>query len=348
MLLIDGGRGEAGGQIVRTAVGLSSLFLIPIRVINIRKGRSPPGLKNQHMYAIKLLEQVTNAETKGVKVGSLEIEFKPRELKDGKYEVDIGTAGSISLFLQCVLLPLIFAGKVELRIKGGTDVKWSPPIDYVKYVILPRLERFAEINLEVKRRGFYPKGGGIVEVKIKSKIKRKDFENYKEFLNYLREKVERYDEYDCGEIKEIKAFCVASKDLEKRRVAERMLEGALEILKDFKVKEKIEYVDSLSTGCVITLVAYGKTILGADALGEIGKKAEDVGKEAAQKLLREIKNRSGVDVHMADNLVPYLGLVGGRMRTSELSSHLLTNIETCKYFLGDIYKVDEKNKIIEC
>ncbi|HIP89979.1 MAG TPA: RNA 3'-terminal phosphate cyclase [Candidatus Nanopusillus sp.] len=348
MLLIDGSYGEGGGQILRTSVALSSLYKIPIRVINIRKNRTPSGLKAQHLHAIKLLSKITNAKTRGLYVKSTEIEFVPERIKGGKYFENIGTAGSITLLLQAVILPILFADdKVSIKITGGTDVRFSPSLDYFRYVILPYLEKFANIDLKLRRRGFYPKGGGEIIIKISPRYSVDNYESMDKFVETIRNDVEPYDLLD-NNINEIYVYSVASTSIKVREVAERMLESAINNLEDLDVKiyKNIEYVDTLSPGAVITIVAKSDNrIFGADAVGEKGKPAELVGMKAAMKLRQVIESKVSIDEHLADNLVPYLGLVGGRYTTYALTGHLETNIWVCEKFFGKIYKVKKNTNI---
>ena len=137
MIEIDGSFGEGGGQIVRTAVALSAVTGDPVRITRIRVGRKKPGLAPQHATAILALAKVTNAQTEGVKPRSPEITFRPGVVRGGEHEIDIGTAGSISLLMQCLLPALVFAdAPTTLTVRGGTDVKWSPTIDYLSHVSL--------------------------------------------------------------------------------------------------------------------------------------------------------------------------------------------------------------------
>jgi len=345
MIHIDGSYGEGGGQIVRTSVSLSSLALRPVRIFNIRKKRAPPGLKNQHMHAIKLLSRITRAETENLRVGSTEIFFKPVGIFGGAYEENIGTAGSITLLLQAVLLPVLFADKeVELKIVGGTDVKHSPSLNYFRYVILPYFERLASVKLTLEQRGFYPKGGGVVSLKIKPRIIRNSFSSFGEFLSELRS-LEPLDLTKFNEVWKIEVYSVASKELKARNVAERMLESFLEKLPDFPVKTHVEYVPSLSPGAVITCVIQtDKFVCGADALGERGKTSEEVGEELYLKVKKIVEAKT-IDDHLSDNLIPLLALLGGEMEAFAMTGHLETNIWTCEQFLGKIFSVSKKDTI---
>jgi RNA 3'-phosphate cyclase len=165
---IDGSYGEAGGQILRTALALSCLLGKPFRIFNIRKGRSKQGLMPQHLACVRALATISGASVRGDAVSSTELIFVPGKTKPGDYEFDIGTAGSTSLLLQAILPALAFAGKRSaLTLKGGTHVPFSPPFHYISEVFIPTL-RTIGINADtsVKSYGFYPKGGGEIKVKV--------------------------------------------------------------------------------------------------------------------------------------------------------------------------------------
>src|SRR5881396_3860558 len=167
MLEIDGSFGEGGGQILRSCLALSAVMGKEVRIFNIRAGRAEPGLKAQHLTGARALAQICGASSKGLKIGSTELIFNPGRVKAGSFHFDVGTAGSITLVLQTLMPLLPFAlGKVEVAITGGTDVKWSPPIDYLRLVTLPLLARMGmQASILVVKRGHYPKGGGIVRLK---------------------------------------------------------------------------------------------------------------------------------------------------------------------------------------
>jgi len=162
MLKIDGSYGEGGGQILRTALSLSCLLREPIEIFNIRKGRKVPGLQPQHLTCVKAAKRVSDADTEGDKVGSINLIFSPKEVKGGYYLFDIGTAGSTSLVLQTLFLPLSLApNPSKVEITGGTHVPWSPPFHYLNYIVIPILERMGlRIRLWIEKWGWYPKGGG--------------------------------------------------------------------------------------------------------------------------------------------------------------------------------------------
>lgn len=345
MLQLDGSYLEGGGQIVRTALALSMYTGKPFTVEKIRLGRPEPGLKAQHLHCIKALLELTNNKAKedGAELRSTNLTFYPAKISKSRINIDIGTAGSVTLLLQSLLLPIALGEKsVTLSIRGGTDTQWSPLFDYFKEVIIPQLERFAEFNLLLKKRGFYPKGGGEIELKIKP---------FK--LEHLPEIIMNVQ----GKLMQIMGKSFATKNLENARVAERQAESAEMLLRQTTphINISCEYNESLSTGSGIVLWAVFRNeafsafpvILGADELGEKGKRAEDVGRNAAEKLIKQIKSEAVIDSHLADNLIPFLGICGGEIKTSNITNHTLTNIYVTERFLDVKFKVDKENNIIK-
>ena len=167
-LIINGGYGEGGGQIIRSAITLSCITRKPIHLENIRKNRKISGLRPQHLTAIKILQKIANAKVIGAKIGSTDLKFIPNNIKDSELVEDIGTAGSISLILQ-VLVPVVAISqkKLNVTIKGGTDVSWSPSMDYTQYVLKEAYSRMGiEFSLDIRKRGYYPKGCGEINLQV--------------------------------------------------------------------------------------------------------------------------------------------------------------------------------------
>ena len=174
-LVIDGGYGEGGGQIVRTALSLSAITGRPIRLDRIRARRPKPGLAAQHVTAVHALATLCDADVTGNVLGSLSLEFRPRRsVKPGDYEVDIaaaresGSAGAATLVAQAVLLPLaLIDGVSHVTIHGGTHMAWSPPFDYVRDVWLPTLTTIGiQVQLELVKWGWFPVGDGELRATI--------------------------------------------------------------------------------------------------------------------------------------------------------------------------------------
>jgi RNA 3'-phosphate cyclase len=351
MIHIDGSYMEGGGQILRKALALSTLTRKPFIADKIRHNRPKPGLKNQHLTCIKALKRLAKAQVNGARLGSASIEFFPGNLLFGTFSIDIGTAGSITLLLQSLLLPAIFADdRVRLKLTGGTDTKWSIPIDYFSRVILPFFNQFALVEIKRTKRGFYPKGRGFVELLINPRFRLNDFIEFYEFNSRLRSKVQAFHLLEKAKVVKIQGISSASLKLKRDNVAERQIEGAAHKLGHLcPVEIEKEYCDTASNGTVITLWTVDKNqnvFMGADALGERGKRAEAVGAEAAGKLLGVIKSDAAVDHHLADNLMPLLALAGGRIKTNKITGHIRSNIYVCEKFLDVHFDIDEKRNEI--
>ena len=141
-IVIDGSQGEGSGQLLRNTIALAAIANRPVRIYNIRKNRRNPGLRPQHLHAIELVRQLCEGTATGLKENSLEVQFHPQKIRGGSFSSDIGTAGSITLLLQCVLPVLAFTPtKTALNIRGGTSVKWAPPLPYMENVFLPILSK---------------------------------------------------------------------------------------------------------------------------------------------------------------------------------------------------------------
>ncbi|MGA9189137.1 MAG: RNA 3'-terminal phosphate cyclase [Methanosarcina sp.] len=327
MLEIDGSYGEGGGQLVRTAVALSAVTGKEIRVTNIRRNRPNPGLKQQHLKALEVTASICEARVSGLFPGSTELSFAPVEIKGGKYDIDIGTAGSITLLLQCLMPALPFAKeKVELTVRGGTDVAWAPTVDYLQQVTFRALEQLGYAgNVTLKKHGYYPKGGGKVSA---------FFEPCRLWgFHFLKEE------------EEIKGISHASNL--PAHVPLRQAEAASARLLEDGYSSRIETqsFEDFSTGSGITLWA---GYIGGSALGERGLPAEKVGKRAAEEVITELRARASVDMHLADQLIPYMALAGNSSYTvREISPHTATNIWVTEQFLDVKFRIEEKEDIFE-
>jgi len=336
MISVDGSYGEAGGQILRTAVALSAATGIPCRIHDIRRGRPNPGLRPQHLFGLRAAAQMCGAEVEGDRVGSSEVTFRPKAVRPGSYRVDVGTAGAVTLVLQ-TLLPIAAqaGGEVSLDLTGGTCVAWSPTVGYFRDVLCWYLNRIG-ISVEVKviRHGFYPKGGGRVQVKVKPG------ELGKVYF------VER------GGPEGIYAESIASEHLRKAQVAERQAEAFLKSFPDAEVK--VSYVETLSPGsCLHAWARYAGGTLGGDALGERGKRSEQVGREAAELLKAQVDSGAPLDEWMGDQILPFMALsalhhkVEMEVRASQVTEHARTNIWVVEHFLPVRFVVEGDRIICE-
>jgi RNA 3'-terminal phosphate cyclase (ATP) len=315
MLEIDG---SAGGQVLRTSVALSALVGKGIVVRDIRSQREQPGIKAQHLAAVESVAKACGAEVDGCEVGSREIMFKPGEIRGGRVRVNISTAGSVGLVMQALLPIYLLSGKpstIEIY-GGGTAGKWSPPVDYMENVFLEIMRMHgAHVETDVRRHGFYPKGGAEVVVRVKGPA------------------VDGIKIVEGGGLVGIDGVSVASSDLAKARVADRQKMAAMKEFGDADISPR--YVGTLSAGSYVVLRAlFEKTVVGADMLGKRGLPSEAVGKRCAELLKSRLNDV--VDPHAADNLIPYIAFAGGKVICSHETEHIKNNIRTCSRFGLDV------------
>jgi RNA 3'-terminal phosphate cyclase (ATP) len=337
VLEVPGDLLEGGGQIVRTTIALSALTGKPVKLTKIRDKRPNPGLQAQHVVAVKAVGAICNAETQGLTQGSQELTFTPHGYAAGQLSFDVGTAGSIPLILQALMPAAAYApNKVNLDLTGGTDVRWSPPIDYVRLIQLPLLQQMGYLaTIRVDRRGHYPKGGGRVSISV-------DPPRVLKAVSLMER----------GWLLGIEGIshCVRLPS----HVAQRQANAAQEKLnaEGFRftnVNVATETYPSnqdphVAPGSGITLLAKfsSGTIVGSDSLGERGKPAESVGADAATKLLAELTSGAPVDRHMGDILIPYIAVAEGRsmFQVSEITMHTLTNIKVAEMVAGVKFDVE--------
>jgi RNA 3'-phosphate cyclase len=328
LLEIDGSTGEGGGQIVRMAAALSALTRIPIRVVNVRAKRKNPGLAAQHATAIQGVAKLCDAKVDGVAVGSQTFEFHPGDLRGGSFTLDVGTAGSISLILQACLPAAFKAGDVTLTVRGGTDVPWSPPLDYFGHVFLGLLKKMGgRAEVEVAMRGYYPRGGGLVRVRVEGPVR------WRPLLLPGR-----------GGIVRIAGRAHASNLPED--VVERMKSAATQ--RFARYTEVRFHAETLGPdravgpgGAIVLWAETPETILGASALAEKGKRAQKVGDEAATVLLKEIESRATLDIHASDQVLAYAAMAQSpsEFLVREVTEHARTMMWLLGSFLGTQFHV---------
>ncbi|MEM2929947.1 MAG: RNA 3'-terminal phosphate cyclase [Thermoproteota archaeon] len=335
-LEIDGSMGEGGGQVLRTAVALSALLRRPIRVFNIRARRSNPGLRPQHFAAVNAVTRLTGARVEGLEVGSREIVFTPGEAEVSDAVLDVGTAGSVPLVLQALMPVLAFSTRgASLTLKGGTNNPRAPPIDYVKEVLARALGSMGYyVDIRVERRGFYPRGGGVVRFRSKP-------------VETLRP----FNLTDFPGLRSIRVHVYSARL--PRHVADRIARSAsAEIFRRLHVEPtvEVEFMTGgesnapLDQGCGVIVIGTleNNVVFASSSLGERGKPSEKVGFEAASEFLRQVENRAPADRNLADQLAVYAGLAEGvsKLRTCEITLHTLTTIRLVELFLPVRFQVE--------
>ncbi len=336
MISIPGDIMEGGGQVLRFSVALSSVARKQIKVHNIRANRTPSGLRRQHLNAVKAVARLSNAQVEGASLGSKEIFFTPSHIEGGSFNIDVETAGSTSLILQAMMPVAAFADKiVAIEIIGGTNNPMAPPIDYIQKVLLPTIAKMGfRGSIDLLRRGFYPKGQGII---------RAEFEPVRDLKPIILT--------NSGDVK--KLYCISYSARLQSHIVERMAKSAKTALYKSGYKDVNTELESLQSndskcavdpGCGIMLLAEltSGSFLSSSIIGKLGKSAENVGEEAAKNLLMQLESKAPIDKFLADQIIIYISLADGvsRIRTTELTLHTLTCVEIAKRILGVDFTVD--------
>ena len=336
MLEIDGAYGEGGGQLLRTAVALSAITRQAVRISNIRAKRSRPGLAAQHIAAVRAVAALCDARVTNLVPRSMEIQFEPGVIRGGSFRFDIGTAGSAMLVLQA-LIPVVAAGGAPCRavVSGGTDVRGAPPADYVRQVVLPLLGRMGvEATLEVRRRGYYPRGGGEVEFAYApSALHPRQWTGHGGALGIAGH----------AHVARLPAL-----------IAERMRAAALRSLAAHGLHAAIATSvlgeqQAYGPGGAVALWASGEgVILGAARVAERGVRAEALGEAVAGEIAADMAAGAALDVHAADQMLVYLALASGEsgFTTRELTSHARTAMWLIERFLPARFEVAEEPGVL--
>jgi len=336
MVEIDGSFGEGGGQVLRTALILSTLIGRPVCIDRIRAGRQHPGLAPQHLTGVLALADICDAEVKGAEIGSTKVVFQPRSRpRPGSYTFDVaraapgGSAGSVTLILQTLLLPLSFASAASrLVLRGGTHVAWSPPFDYGSGVFLPTVGRMgihAECRLEAW--GFYPVGGGQIAVDVHPAAG--------PLLPLTLD--------ERGALRRVQGTAVACNL--PSHIPQRMASRARRVLENAGLPADItpRRERGPGPGAGLFLIAeYEKALAGFSALGKKGKPSVQVADEACRELLAHHRQEAPVDRHLADQVLLPAALADGRseFRTECVTAHLLTNAHIIRQFVPAQIRID--------
>jgi RNA 3'-phosphate cyclase len=320
MIEIDGSYGEGGGQLVRTAVALAAITGTPVRFRNVRAKRDKPGLAPQHLAAMRAVASLCEAECTGLELRSQAFTFAPGALRGGTFRFDVGTAGSITLVLQALLPVLACApGPARVTVVGGTDVRAAPPLDYLRHVLLALIHRMGVgVECRVARRGYFPRGGGEIEVAVTPARPRP----------LAAETIARPSRIDgLAHVANLPAH-----------IAERMRMAALARLGEFPAHVDTAILGGAEAigqgGAIVVWARAGHTMLGAGRVAERGVRAETLGEDAGAELAADLAAGVALDVHAADQLLVYLALAGsGSFTTRTVTSHARTAMWLIEQFL---------------
>lgn len=332
VLEIDSSRGEGGGQMVRTSVALATLTHTPTRLIRIRENRPTNGLSRQHLSAVSAVAKMTGSAVTGNVLGSSELLIEPGTDQIPDVQVDVGSAGSISLIAQAALLAARnYRVPFTLDLRGGTNVMWAPPIDDYSMVLFPMMRRMGiDASCEIVERGFYPIGGGHAVIRQQP-------------VGTIRPLV--LD--TLGELIGIRGLCFVQ-HLSDRTVDE-MTESCRYVFRDrFPLEMEVERCTGASRGAGIVLVAeYENGLLASNALSSKGHSPRQTGLDVASDLMQEMTSGCTLGIHTADQILPYMAMADGpsRFSVSRISKHLLSQMDTLESFLDVRFGVERKNDI---
>jgi len=319
MITIDGSFGEGGGQIIRSSLALALITGKPFRVSNVRARRDRPGLQRQHLTAVNAAAAVGRAHVDGAGVGAREFTFVPGEVAAGEYSFPIGTAGSTTLVVQAILPPLMLAAAPSVvTLEGGTHNVHAPPFEFLEKTFVPLVNRAgARVRIELVRYGFYPPGGGRLDVLIEP-----------------RAAARRLDITELGGVRRAAARALVV------RLAPAVGERALEVVRRRLGWEgdalRLELSqDALSPNVVLTLEVESEHLTEVfTGVGERGVRVETIAERVCDEAARYMRVGAPVGEHLADQLLIPLALSGGGSYvTGPLSLHTTTNIEIVKKFL---------------
>jgi RNA 3'-terminal phosphate cyclase (ATP) len=327
-ITIDGSAGEGGGQILRSALGLSLVTGRPFRIERIRAARPKPGLLRQHLTAVHAAAKVGAARVSGDEMGSAELTFEPTALHGGEYAFAVGTAGSATLVLQ-TLLPALLRAKEpsRLTIEGGTHNPYAPPFDFVDRTFLPVLRRMgAAIDARLEAHGFYPAGGGRIVVTIDP----------------------------CPDLAAVALLERGATSMKARVLVAALNEGignrelavVCQRLGLDRKECRVETVrDSAGPGNVMTIVVASETVTEViTGFGIKGVAAEQVASDTCDEAERYLRSDVPVGEHLADQLLIPMALAGGGVfRTVTPTPHTLTNVSVVQRFLDVPIAVHEES-----
>lgn len=328
---LDGAQGEGGGQVLRSSLALSMVTGKPFRIHNIRAGRSKPGLMRQHLTSVNAAASVGGAKVTGAEIGSTELEFRPGGISGGEYRFAVGTAGSATLVLQTVLPALLIADKPSLlTLEGGTHNPFAPPFDFLEKSFIPILERMGhDVQVTLKSYGFYPAGGGEIQVRVTPKDRSKW-----RFLDWM----------DRGEITRRRARILVAhlpESIGKRQV--RLIRNKFNWSENEVEVVNVKNSPGPGNAVIVELQNNYATEV-VTGFGSKGAPSESVIKSVVQPVREYLVSTAPVGEHLADQLMIPCALMGqGRYRAIKASSHAVTNRNVLESFLStkiDIHDAD--------
>lgn len=326
---IDGSQGEGGGQILRTALALSMITGQAFELINIRAGRKKPGLMRQHLVCVQASQQISQAYVEGAELHSQRLCFAPQHVQSGKYQFQIGSAGSTTLVLQTLLPALLLQNEAsELTISGGTHNPLAPTADFIEHCFLPALTKLGiECEFKLNKAGFFPIGAGEIQIKIQP------WQQQNKLCLLER-----------GDLHSTEAFAAVLNLSEEAQIAQRELATLNQRLKlDTQQHFHLKGVSQGNTLYVKVKFEHHTQLF--TALGEMRKSAEHIADHLAEHVQQYIQSNAAVDEYLADQLLLPLALgLGGEFTAQCISEHTRTQASMIEKFIDCEIEFIELNK----
>jgi RNA 3'-terminal phosphate cyclase (ATP) len=315
---IDGSQGEGGGQILRTALALSMITGQAFELINIRAGRKKSGLMRQHLVCVQASQQISQAYIEGAELHSQRLYFAPQHVQSGKYQFQIGSAGSTSLVLQTLLPALLLQNEAsELTISGGTHNPLAPTADFIEHCFLPCLKKLGiGVDFTLNKAGFFPIGAGEIQVTIQPWLDRK-----------------KLDLLDFGSLQTIEAFAAVLNLSEEAQISQREL-ATLNKRLTLNSQQHFHLKGISQGNTVYVKVEHQHHTQLFTALGEMRKSAEQIANNLAEDVKYYLNSKAAVDEYLADQLLLPLALgQGGRFTAQCISEHTRTQAAMIEKFI---------------
>ena len=339
MLYIDGSMHSGSGTLLRYAAALATLTGKPLHMLNIRAKRGKPGLRPQHLMALRACSALCSGRLDGDRVGSQEITYRPgRKVNGGNFEWDIGTAGSSTMLAFTLISPALYAKSTcRFTITGGLFQDFAPTAFHMREVLLPMLCNMgADVEIRILRPGYVPKGNGCLQMTVRP---------LQNGMTALKMKEQ-------GKVKEIRGIALSS-HLEKEKVSERMADRCREILTQNGYKTRIEIQNdhtAVQRGAALALWAKTDTgcIMGSDQAGKRGRRSEAIANFVCRSLLEDLNSGATTDRHLADQLILFAALAKGKTEYSIplVTEHVQSNLWLVEEILGARSKLDGNNLAI--
>ena len=327
MLHIDGSKHSGSGTVLRYAAALATLKKEPLHIFNIRAKRDKPGLRPQHVMALRACAALSSGILEGDEINSKEVFYRPgQKIQGGKFEWDIGTAGSSTMLAFTLISPALYAERrCSFLITGGLFQDFAPTAFHMREILLPMLRKMGiEIEIEIIRPGYVPKGQGALRMAVQP----------------IRTPLKPIGLLDQGKVLEIRGISLAS-HLKKEKVSERMAKQCQEILEREGYEPRLEIQHDTSAvqrgaALIVWAITSGGCILGADQAGKRGRRSEAIAESVCKSLLEDLKTKATTDRHLADQLILFAALAKGKSEYSipAVTEHVQSNLWLANEILG--------------